>query len=88
MAKAVRLMETKETVTFRLTKSVKRQLEQAAAQRELNLSEYVEEAICARLAQDRIPGKPDFRKHFAKYPLIPGGDKVLESLFQEREESL
>ena len=88
MAKAIRLMETKETVTFRLTKGVKRRLEQAATQRGLNLSQYVEGAIEARLAQDKIPGKPDFRKHFAKYPLLPGGDEVLAALFQDREESL
>jgi hypothetical protein len=88
MAKAIRLMETKETVTFRLTKSVKRRLERAAAQRDLNLSEYVEEAIEAQLARDKVPGKPDFRAHFAKYPIIDDGGKALESLLQDREQSL
>jgi uncharacterized protein (DUF1778 family) len=88
MAKTIRLMETKQTVTFRLTKGVKRRLERAAAQRDLNLSEYVERAIEAQLAHDQIPTKPDFRAHFAKYPVIYDGGKALQSLFQDREESL
>lgn len=44
-------------VTFRLTKGVKRRLERVAAQRKLNLSEYVERAIEAQLAYDQIPAK-------------------------------
>jgi 4-hydroxythreonine-4-phosphate dehydrogenase len=39
----------------------------------------------AELAQKN---KPDFRKHFAKHPLIAGGDEVLGSLMHEREDSL
>jgi hypothetical protein len=87
MAKPVRLMDTKKTVTFRLTKSVKRRLEQAVRQSDFNMSQYVEQAIEARLARDQIPDKPDFRKHLAQHPLLPGGDKVLRSLLQEREDS-
>jgi hypothetical protein len=88
MAKKVRLMNTKETVTFRLTKSVKRRLKQAVRHSDLNMSQYVEQAIEARLARDEIRDKPDFRKHFAEHPLLPGGDRVMRSLLLEREDSL
>ena len=33
------------------------------------------------------PTKPDFRKHFAKYPVLSEGNQALESLLREREES-
>lgn len=82
-------MDTKETVTFRLTKSVKRRLERAVRRRsDVNMSQYVERAIEAQLTHDQVPEKPDFRKHFAKHPLLPGGEEVLRSLLQEREESV
>lgn len=88
MAKRARLMETKETVTFRLTKEIKRSLERAARSSDLNMSEYVEEAIKDRLAISEASKKPDYRAFWAKHPLVPGGDAVLQTLLRERDESL
>jgi len=55
-AKPVRLrkMETKETVTFRLTKGLKRRMDVATIEKGLNLSEYAERAILAQLRKDGI----------------------------------
>jgi hypothetical protein len=83
-----RAMKTKETVTFRLTKGIKRRLAQAARRLDLSMSEFVEEAIVARLDQAQVPDKPDFRKHFAEHPLIDDGGEALQSLLEEREKSL
>jgi len=52
------------------------------------MSEYVEEAIKDRLAISEASKKPDYRAFWAKHPLVPGGDAVLQSLLREREESL
>ena len=81
-------MEAKETISVRLTKSVKHRLGQAVRNSRLNLSQYVEGAIEARLARDKIPLTPDFRAHFAKYPPINDDGKALASLLADRETSL
>ena len=35
----------------------------------------------------RKADKLDFRKHLKEHPLVPGGDEVLQSLLQDREQS-
>jgi hypothetical protein len=51
----LRKMETKETVTFRLTKGLKQRMDLATIVKSLNLSEYAELAIENQLKKDRIP---------------------------------
>ena len=33
------------------------------------------------------PDKLDFRTHLKEHPLVPGGNEVLQSLLQDREQS-
>jgi hypothetical protein len=85
-----RKMETKETVSFRLPKGMRKRIEQAAAKRQpkLNLSEYIEHAVEAQLVNDEIPAQVDFRSRFAHPPKGPHvGDQFVEMLLAEREES-
>jgi hypothetical protein len=51
----LRKMDTKETVTFRLTKGLKQRMDLATIEKELNLSEYAELAIENQLKKDKIP---------------------------------
>jgi hypothetical protein len=51
----LRKMDTKETVTFRLTKGLKQRMDLATIENELNLSEYAELAIENQLKKDKIP---------------------------------
>jgi hypothetical protein len=53
-AARLRKMETKETVTFRLTKGVRRRMDLATIQTGYNLSEYAELAIENQLKKDKI----------------------------------
>jgi hypothetical protein len=83
-------METKETVSFRLTKGIRKRIELATAKREpkLSLSEYIERAVEVQLANDEIPPQVDFRSRFAQPPKGPHvGDQFVELLLAEREES-
>ena len=89
MAKAQRLMDSKETVTFRITKGLKARLELAARQAGTNMSQYTEMAIEEKLLRDNVGPIPDFRKRFGS-PLKYHGPQtdIVAVLLQEREESL
>lgn len=83
-------MITKETVSFRFTKGLRRRIELAAAKRQpkLSLSEYIERAVETQLVNDEIPLQIDFRSRFAKEPKGPRvGDQFVELLLAERQES-
>jgi hypothetical protein len=79
----------KITVSIRMNLLTKTRIE--ANRGAASMSEYVEKAVEAQLAKDKLAKNkpvPDFAAFFAKHPLVPGGDEVLASLLQEREESL
>ncbi len=75
----------KVTVQLRLKESTRDELARAARRSSQSTSEYAESALQRDFARNR---KIDFGAFFAKHPLIPGGDDVLQGLLQEREESL
>ena len=83
----VRLMDIKKTVTFRIKTETKRRIEQAARKAGTNMSQYVEQAVEARL--DREKPKPDFRKRFGAPQMERGPSTNFVELFlkeRHREE--
>lgn len=88
MPKLDRLTDTKETVTFRISAATKRRIELAALKVDLSMSEYVEQAVQARLDKEHITATPDFAGFFAKHPPAPGGNEAMRILLADRKESL
>lgn len=64
-------------------------MEIAARESGMSRTAYTELALKDRFKKDGITAtKPDFRAHFAKHPPILDGGKALQSLLQDREESV